>query len=132
MSFGSNLERIRKDKKISQAKLGEVLGLTQQMVSSYEKDLSSPNVEVLTKIADYFNVSIDSLIEHVVQTPEANSAEARMVRYFQKLTEADREKCILIIQTLVEDREVDRQQTKLENNRKCWKSTFLVPLQHFF
>ena len=112
MSFGSNLERIRKDKKISQAKLGEVLGLTQQMVSSYEKDLSSPNVEVLTKIADYFNVSIDSLIEHVVQTPDSNSAETRMMRYFQKLSEADREKCIVIIQTLVEDREMDRQKRK--------------------
>lgn len=112
MSFGSNLERIRKDKKISQAKLGEVLGLTQQMVSSYEKDLSSPNVEVLTKIADYFNVSIDALIEHVVQTPDSNSAEARMMRYFQKLTDADREKCIVIVQTLVEDREMDRQKRK--------------------
>ena len=82
------------------------------MVSSYEKDLSSPNVEVLTKIADYFNVSIDSLIEHVVQTPDSNSAETRMMRYFQKLTEADREKCIVIIQTLVEDREMDRQKRK--------------------
>ena len=107
MSFGSNLERIRKDKKISQAKLGEVLGLTQQMVSSYEKDLSSPNIEVLTKIADHFNVSIDALIDHVVQTPDANSAEARMMRYFEKLTDADREKCIVIVQTLVEDREMD-------------------------
>lgn len=112
MSFGSNLERIRKDKKISQAKLGEVLGLTQQMVSSYEKDLSSPNIEVLTKIADYFNVSIDSLVEHVVLTPDANSAEARMMRYFLKLTEADREKSIVIVQTLVEDREMDRQKRK--------------------
>lgn len=116
MSFGSNLERIRKDKKISQAKLGEVLGLTQQMVSSYEKDLSSPNVEVLTKIADHFNVSIDSLIDHLVQTPDANSAEARIMRYFEKLTDADREKCIVIVQTLVEDREMDRQKRK---SRRC-------------
>ena len=116
MSFGSNLERIRKDKKISQAKLGEVLGLTQQMVSSYEKDLSSPNVEVLTKIADHFNVSIDSLIDHVVQTPDANSAEARIMRYFEKLTDADREICIVIVQTLVEDREMDRQKRK---SRRC-------------
>ena len=39
MSFGDNLERIRKDKKVSQAKLGAALGLTQQMVSSYEKGI---------------------------------------------------------------------------------------------
>ena len=62
MSFGDNLERIRKDKKVSQAKLGAALGLTQQMISSYEKGMSSPNIEVLVKIADYFGVSIDFLV----------------------------------------------------------------------
>ena len=60
MSFGDNLERIRKDKKVSQAKLGAALGLTQQMVSSYEKGTSSPNIEVLVKIADYFGVEIEN------------------------------------------------------------------------
>jgi len=108
MSFGSNLERIRKDHKISQAKLGEVLNLTQQMVSSYEKDLSSPNVEILCKIADYFNVSIDSLVDHVVKEPDADSAKARFLRYFNTLTEKDTEKCITIIQTLLKDRELSK------------------------
>ncbi|MEG1459207.1 MAG: helix-turn-helix transcriptional regulator [Acetivibrio sp.] len=108
MSFGRNLERIRKGKKISQAKLGEILGLTQQMVSSYEKDLSSPNVEVLVKIADYFNVSIDSMVEHVVQSSEENSSESRFLRYFENLSESDREKCVLIVQTLLEDREMNQ------------------------
>lgn len=108
MSFGRNLERIRKGKKISQAKLGEMLGLTQQMVSSYEKDLSSPNVDVLVKIADYFNVSIDSLVEHIVQKPDEDSSEARFLRYFENLNESDRNKCITIVQTLLEDREMNQ------------------------
>lgn len=108
MSFGRNLERIRKGKKISQAKLGEMLGLTQQMVSSYEKDLSSPNVDVLIKIADYFNVSIDSLVEHVVKKPDGDNAEARFMRYFENLNETDRERCITIVQTLLEDREMNQ------------------------
>ena len=108
MSFGSNLERIRKDRKISQAKLGTVLGLTQQMISSYEKDLSSPNIEVLTKIADYFNVSIDTLIGHVVNKPEANTSEARFFRFFENLSEVDRERCITITQTLLQDRSLSK------------------------
>lgn len=108
MSFGSNLERIRKDRKISQAKLGEILDLTQQMISSYEKDLSSPNVEVLIKIADYFNVSIDSLVEHIVQTPDADSLEARFLRTFEKLPEKDKERCLTIALTLIEDRDIAR------------------------
>ncbi|MFA9464745.1 MAG: helix-turn-helix domain-containing protein [Velocimicrobium sp.] len=108
MSFGKNLERIRKGKKISQAKLGEMLGLTQQMVSSYEKDLSSPNVDVLIKIADYFNVSIDSLVEHVVKGADEDNSQARLMRYFENLNELDRDKCITIVQTLLEDREMSQ------------------------
>lgn len=107
MALGSNLERIRKNKKISQAKLGAELGMTQQMISSYEKGLSSPNVEVLIKLADYFNISIDMLVGHVVKTPEANTSEARFKRYFESLNDVDRERCVLIVETLLKDRELN-------------------------
>lgn len=110
MSFGSNLERIRKEKKISQTTLGEELGLTQQMISSYEKGTSSPNVELLIKVADYFGVSIDSLVGHVVKTPDINTSGARFLRYFESLGDSDREKCIMIAQTLVQDREINHTQ----------------------
>lgn len=106
MSFGKNLERIRKDRKVSQATLGIELGLTQQMISSYEKDTSSPNVEILTKIADYFGVSIDTLVGHVPKNPKITTAESRFLRYFETLNEMDREKCIMIAQTLIQDREM--------------------------
>lgn len=106
MTFGTNLERIRKDKKISQSQLGEILGLTQQMISSYEKDLSSPNIDILIKIAEYFNVSIDMLVGHVVDTKESNSSQARLLRYFENLTELDREKCITIVETILKDRQI--------------------------
>lgn len=106
MSFGSNLERIRKDKKVSQANLGQALGLTQQMISSYEKDLSSPNIDILCKIADFFNISIDALVGHVVNQPESDTAQARFLRYFENLTEVDRERCITIVQTLLQDRAI--------------------------
>ena len=101
MSFGDNLERIRKDKKVSQAKLGAALGLTQQMISSYEKGMSSPNIEVLVKIADYFGVSLDALVGHVVNTPSANSPKARLARYFERLSDVDKDKCITIVQTII-------------------------------
>lgn len=108
MSFGKNLERIRKEKKVSQAKLGSALDITQQMISSYEKDMSSPSIDTLVKIADFFNVSVDNLVGHVVKDPEPNSAQVRLQQYFQNLTEVDKERCITIIQAIVEDRELNR------------------------
>lgn len=106
MSFGRNLERIRKDHRISQARLGELLGLTQQMISSYEKEMSSPNIEVLVRIADFFNVSLDTLVGHTPPAPDENSSEIRLVHYFHELTSSDKEKCITIIRTLIADREM--------------------------
>lgn len=107
MSFGKNLERIRKDKKVSQTQLGAALGITQQMISSYEKEISSPNLDVLLKIAEYFNVSIDSLVGHIVNSSDSNTSKARFLRYFESLTELDREKCITIAKTIIADREID-------------------------
>ena len=107
MSVGRNLERIRKDNRISQAKLGEMLGLTQQMISSYEKEMSSPNIEVLVRIADYFNVSLDTLVGHTPPAPDENSSEIRLVHYFHELTSSDKEKCLVIIRTLLADREMN-------------------------
>ena len=101
MAFGENLEMIRKQKKVSQTKLGKVLGLTQQMISSYEKNMSSPNIDVLIKIANYFNVSIDYLLGHTTSPSTYENAEGRLLRYFNGLSELDKEKCLTIIQTLL-------------------------------
>lgn len=111
MSFGRNLERIRKDHHISQAKLGEMLGLTQQMISSYEKGTSSPNIEVLIRIANYFKISLDTLVGYTPPTLDESSSELRLVHYFHELTSSDKEKCLVIIRTLLEDREM--------NKKKC-------------
>lgn len=115
MSFGSNLEQIRKAKRVSQTMLGVELGLTQQMISSYEKDISSPNIEVLIKIADYFNVSIDHLVGHITNTFESNTPNARFLRYFETLNDIDREKCITIAHTLLQDRELNRTTSSLKD-----------------
>lgn len=111
MSFGRNLERIRKDHHISQAKLGEMLGLTQQTISSYEKGTSSPNIEVLIRIANYFKISLDTLVGYTPPTLDESSSELRLVHYFHELTSSDKEKCLVIIRTLLEDREM--------NKKKC-------------
>jgi transcriptional regulator with XRE-family HTH domain len=105
MSFGQNLEKVRKERKISQAKLGNALGITQQMISSYEKDISSPNIESLVKIADYFEVSIDSLIGHEVKPTITETQRNTLLHMFDSFTIEDRDRCLIILKTLLLDRE---------------------------
>ncbi len=57
------LQELRKHKKISQVKLAIDLHLNQNSISRYEKGEREADYATLIKIADYFNVSIDYLLE---------------------------------------------------------------------
>ena len=57
------LKELRKKKGISQLKLAMDLSLNQNSVSRYENGTREADYETLIKIADYFHVSIDYLLE---------------------------------------------------------------------
>lgn len=57
------LKEIRKSKGISQLKLAMDLNTNQNTISRYETGEREPSINELIKIADYFNVSIDYLLE---------------------------------------------------------------------
>lgn len=60
--FASNLKQLRKEKKLSQAELGDILKLSQRTISSYENRERFPDQTTLNNIADYFAVSVDFLL----------------------------------------------------------------------
>lgn len=57
------LKEIRRNKGISQLKLAMDLHTSQNTISRYETGEREPGIAELIKIADYFNVSIDYLLE---------------------------------------------------------------------
>ena len=57
------LKTIREKRGISQLKLAMDLGLTQNSVSRYESGAREADYKTLVALADYFNVSIDYLLE---------------------------------------------------------------------
>lgn len=60
-SFNIILQRLRKENKLSQQKLGSAINVTQQCVSEWEKGKIEPTLSNLIKMADLFEVSIDFL-----------------------------------------------------------------------
>ena len=58
-TIGCRLRKLRQSVKISQRKMGELLGVSQSAIDRYERDLSSPNAENFVAYADYFDVSLD-------------------------------------------------------------------------
>ena len=54
-----NLKLLRKEYGISQQRLADVLGVSQQSINQYENHRVEPDIRVLSALADYFNTSID-------------------------------------------------------------------------
>ena len=60
--FGLKLKELRVEKGLSQRKLGEVFGVCNQTVSFWESGSREPDMDTLSEIADYFEVSVDFLL----------------------------------------------------------------------
>ena len=56
------LKLVRKQKKYNQLKVAIDLNISREALSHYENGRRSPDIEMLRKMSDYFNVSIDFLI----------------------------------------------------------------------
>ena len=57
------LKEIRKSKGISQLKMAMDLNMSQNTISRYETGEREPGINELIKIANYFNISIDYLLD---------------------------------------------------------------------
>lgn len=62
--LGNNLKTMRKKIGLSQEELAKKLDLSRSTYNSYEQDICEPPLDVLCKLTDVFNVSIDELIGH--------------------------------------------------------------------
>lgn len=54
------IERLKK--KLSQEELSKIIGVTQQAVGKWERARAMPDNDILLKLADFFNVSVDYLL----------------------------------------------------------------------
>ena len=56
------LKELRKQRNLTQKDLAKILGVYPQSVGYYENNINKPDPDMLIKIADYFQVSVDYLL----------------------------------------------------------------------
>ena len=94
-----NLKYLRMKKNISQQKLAEMIGVSQQSINKYENHNIEPDIATLILLADYFNTSVDYLIgntdiNHKIQILEPydlNSDETTLIDNYRKLTTTEKD-----------------------------------------
>lgn len=95
----NNLRKLRLEKGMSQQKLAEMTGVTQQAVNKYENHNVQPDLSVLIKMADIFETSVDHLIGNTdirrrIENTEPyslNADEANLIDSYRRLTDRQRE-----------------------------------------
>lgn len=106
-----NLKLLRKKAGVSQQTLAEAIGVSQQSVNQYENHNIEPDITALSRIADYFHVSIDFIVGR-----EAGKAldtlmyvkndEAALIDRFRALTPAEQRCVQTVIDTLLDKNEI--------------------------
>ena len=78
--FSEKLQKLRKERGVTQEELSEILDVSRQSISKYENGTSEPNFEKLLILSKYFNVSLDELLDN---TTFQNSEQGLVVKNIQ-------------------------------------------------
>ncbi len=85
-SFGQRLARLRKKKGLTQEGIASNISISPQAVSKWENDISTPDIYVLSQLADILGVSVDELLgreeldeDTLDAEEEAESVESEVV-----------------------------------------------------
>ena len=62
VKFGAHISRLRKERDMPQSKLADILNVTRQAVSKWERGEGFPDISILCEIAGVFGVTVDALI----------------------------------------------------------------------
>lgn len=93
MTFGERLRKLRTEKGITQAQLGNIIGVSDRVVGYYESDDRFPKDDViLKKMADYFNISLDELLNRdTINEPIQIAASTKDGLDLSNMSEKDRQ-----------------------------------------
>lgn len=79
--FKDRLKTARKDAGLSQATLAKELFVSQQAIAKWETGRATPNPEMLAKIANVLNVSIDFLLCNDTPNTNTTTEEKKVITF---------------------------------------------------
>lgn len=92
------LRQLRESKKLTQLRLSILLGVSQETISGYEIGKAIPPADMLVKLADTLDTSVDYLLERTeikssLRSAEFDEQETEVLSIFRKLNK-ERKDCV--------------------------------------
>ncbi len=75
MNMAERIQHLRKMKGVSQEELADKIGVSRQAVSKWESEQSTPEIEKIIIMSDYFEVTTDYLLKGIEGNPKAVKEE---------------------------------------------------------
>lgn len=118
----SRIKQLREKRGLIQEILAAELGITQQMLSKYERDVTLIKVDILKKIVTYFNVTTDYLLgvsdvkrdlQRQMKMNETLDEYYDLIEIYKDLDSYDKEMIWSIMQTVKKVGEKRKKDNKL-------------------
>ncbi len=93
LNIGENIKRLRKQRDLTQEELAEILGVSCQSVSRWEKGLCYPDMELIPVISSLFEISADTLMG-IDNIAEENSVNRYLKEFQIAVSQGEIEECI--------------------------------------
>ncbi len=119
--MASRIKEVRESRHVIQEIVANEIGVTQQTFSKYERDITNIKVDVLIKLAEYFNVTTDYLLglsdvkrdlQRQVEMNKDLDEYYELVEAFKSFDEYDKELLWNIVQKLKETNIKRKKNTK--------------------
>jgi len=101
MTLGQHITALRKAKGFSQNELGKKVATSGDIIGRYERDEVNPSIEVIIKIADAFEVSIDFLVGKT--DFELDNDTLQRIQDVSTLPADEKKQVFMVIDALIRD-----------------------------
>ncbi|MCP4136390.1 MAG: helix-turn-helix transcriptional regulator [bacterium] len=104
MKLNEKIRFLRKKRKLSQEKLGDLIGMHLTNVNRLEKGHSAPSIEILKQLMSTFDVSADYLLDDNADSPEVHIEDktlAEKIRLIDTLDQKDKDALIQVIDSML-------------------------------
>ncbi len=98
MELGNNIKALRRQKGLRQEQLAEAMGVSTASVSKWETNQCYPELTLLAELADFFEVSMDTLVGHKLN---ADRLEALITQLEDAVSSRDEEKAAALCEKIL-------------------------------
>jgi len=115
--IGERLRKVRREKKISQKELAEIIGVQNTAISLYESNKNDPSDNLKVEIAKYFNVSLDYLLG-IIDEPVGFYNKEKFIELPNDMTSSEKQLLNEFANYLEYRRKFSKTKYSTKNNKK--------------